>query len=82
MEIFYKDVKELHFYLVDDKVEGDDEIIPFISSLTKIKKEVTKSGFRNMFSKDERAVWLRIFEHISIDETPKDKSTDKGDSKG
>ena len=82
MEIFYKDVKELHFYLVDDKIEGDDEITPFISSLTKIKKEVTKSGFRNMFSKDERTVWLRIFEHIVIDEASKDKSTDKGDSKG
>lgn len=83
MEIYYKDLKELHFYLVEDRMEGEDEITPFISSLAKIKKEVTKSGFRNMFNKEEREIWLSIFERIIIqDEAPKDKVPDKGDSKG
>ena len=73
MEIFYKDIKELHFYLVHDRDEGVDEITPFMNSLVKIKKEVTKAGFRNMFNKDEREIWLRIFEIILIDEASKDK---------
>ena len=82
MEIFYKDVKELHFYLVHDRDEGIDEISPFMNSLVKIKKEVTKAGFRNMFSKQEREIWLKIFEMIIIDEAPKDKVSKEADSRG
>ena len=74
MEVTYRNVKELHLFLTDDP-EAEDEITPFISSLNKIKKEVTKSGFRNMFSKDEKRIWLRVFENIIIQEK-EEKPTD------
>ena len=74
MEVTYRNVKELHLFLTDDP-EAEDEITPFISSLNKIKKEVTKSGFRNMFSKDEKTIWLKVFERIVIDDS-KDKTPD------
>ena len=72
MEVTYRNVKELHLFLTDDP-EAEDEITPFISSLNKIKKEVNKSGFRNMFSKDEKTIWLKVFERIVIDDS-KDKT--------
>lgn len=81
MDVSYKELKELHIYLVDDKTEAYDEIGPFISSLRKIKKEVVKAGFRNMFNREEREVWLKIFERIVIeDEAPKDKVSKEANS--
>ena len=82
MEIIHKNVEELHFYLINDRDEGKDEISPFISSLLKIKKEVNKAGFRNMFNKEEKGIWLEIFSNIVIDEAPKDKVFKEADSRG
>lgn len=82
MEIYYRNVKELHFHLDTDEESGEDEISPFINSLVKIKKEVKKAGFRNMFNKEEREIWLKIFERIVIDEAPKDKVSKEADSRG
>ena len=73
MDVSYREVRELNFNLIHDASNDYDEITPFISSLGKIKKEITRAGFRSMFSKDEKEVWKRILEKIVIQE---------GDSKG
>jgi len=73
MEIFQKDYRELQLTLTDDRLEGVNEITPFVSSLSKIKKEVYKAGFLSMFNKAEKEVWISILEKFLPDEAPKDK---------
>ena len=74
MEVNYRELRELNINVLHDATSGYDEITPFVSSLGKIKKEVTRSGFKNMFSKEEREVWFKVFERIEI----KDEKNGKG----
>lgn len=66
MDVNYREVRELNINVLHDATSGYDEITPFISSLSKIKKEVTRSGFKNMFNREEKEVWLKVFERIEI----------------
>ena len=81
MEILQKDYRELQLILTDDRLEGINEITPFVSSLAKIRKEVYKPGFLSMFNKAEKEVWISIIEKFYPDEAPKDKVSKETDSK-
>jgi hypothetical protein len=74
MDVNYREVRELNINVIHDATNGYDELTPFISSLGKIKKEITRGGFKNMFNGDERAIWLKVFERIEI----KDEKNGKG----
>jgi len=74
MEIFQKDYRELQVIFRDDRLEGVDEITPFVSSLKKLKKEVKKIGFLSIFNKAEKEVWNNIFDKfLPSDEAPENK---------
>lgn len=71
MEILQQNIRSITLSFIDDSEDGVYEVDAFLTSLPKIRKLINSAGFKNDFTKEEKAIWKEVFSKFVFSEDVK-----------
>ena len=71
MEILQQNIRSITLSFIDDSEDGIYEVDAFLTSLPKIRKLINSVGFKNDFTKEEKAIWKEVFSKFVFSEDVK-----------
>ena len=71
MEIVQQNIRSITLNFIDDSEDGVYEVDAFLTSLPKIRRIINSVGFKNDFTKEEKAIWKEVFSKFVFSEDVK-----------